>query len=555
MAIKSSKKTRSPKKQTNTRPSQRKGSKVKTVPREAKALLKKLDKENNGVKEMRKYPNGSIGVFFTNGKFRFVTGGTNLKPREKGSKVKYPRISKLGAKRALLKYYNNKSYKSPANRKSALTRDICSNNKPINKTSLYRRSPHLYDYPGVDDGSQCPKGHKVYNKKKITRSVKKTLLKRLKGKTALRKKGTKKSPKLSPRRKSKVTRKKNQKGGVLNDNDISQIMEEYQNKLDGVDMQEGGELYENDAGVGMFVDHTMEGGDMESMDMEHEMDASHGMEAGHEMEGGDMESMDIDHEMEGGDMESMDMDHEMEGGDMESMDMDHEMDASHGMEAGHEMEGGDLDTMDMEHEMDANHGMEAGHEMEAGHGMEGGDLSHMGINSQDEKKMNGGSSLLGVTGEMQNNGSELSMDSDDASSSDEEGQLGGAQRSRVGPKNIRRAEQRAATEERAAERARLLKESKETVAVPVAEDPLWMGGQPESLLGPVGAAPASAHASASAPASAAAASSSHEEDDSSSSSSEEDLSEDENLEGGGSDLSLNDAVGLLREYYTEKYGY
>ena len=359
MAIKSSKKTRSPKKQTNTRPSQRKGTVVKTVPSEAKALLKKLHKENNGVKEMRKYPNGSIGVFFTNGKFRFVTGGTNLKPRETGSKVKYPRISKLAAKRALLKYYNNKSYKSPANRKSALTRDICSNNKPINKTSLYRRSPHLYTYPGVDDGSQCPKGHKVYNKKKITGSVKKTLLNRLKSKTALRKKGTKKSPKLSPRRKSKVTKTKNQKGGVLNDNDISEIMEEYQNKLEGVDMQGGGELSEDEGELGMFVDHTMEVG------------------------------------------------HEMEGGDMESMDMDHEMEASHGM---------DMD-----------------HEMEAGHGMEGGDLSHMGINSEDESHMSGGSNysdpganLEGVTGEMHHEGSELSMDSDDASSSDEEeGQLGG----------------------------------------------------------------------------------------------------------------------------------
>ena len=385
MAIKSSNKTRSPKKQTNTRPSQRKGTVVKTVPSEAKALLKKLHKENNGVKEMRKYPNGSIGVFFTNGKFRFVTGGTNLKPREKGSKVKYPRISKLAAKRALLKYYNNKSYKSPANRKSALTRDICSNNKPINKTSLYRRSPHLYTYPGVDDGSQCPKGHKVYNKKKITRSVKKTLLNRLKSKTALRKKGTKKSPKLSPRRKSKVTKTKNQKGGVLNDNDISEIMEEYQNKLEGVDMQGGGELSEDEGELGMFVDHTMEVG------------------------------------------------HKMEGGDMESMDMDHEMEADHGMDMDHGMEGGDMESMEMDHEMEASHGMDMDHEMEAGHGMEGGDLSHMGINSEDESHMSGGSNysdpganLEGVTGEMHHEGSELSMDSDDASSSDEEeGQLGG----------------------------------------------------------------------------------------------------------------------------------
>ena len=45
------------------------------------------------------------------------------------------------------------------------------------------------------------------------------------------------------------------------------------------------------------------------------------------------------------------------------------------------------------------------------------------------------------------------------------------------------------------------------------------------------------------------------EDGESSSSSEDDSSDDEGQLGGGSDLSLNDAVGLLREYYTEKYGH
>ena len=34
--------------------------------------LVKLTKENDGVKEMRKYENGSIGVFFKNGKFRLL---------------------------------------------------------------------------------------------------------------------------------------------------------------------------------------------------------------------------------------------------------------------------------------------------------------------------------------------------------------------------------------------------------------------------------------------------------------------------------------------------
>jgi len=64
--------------------------------------------------------------------------------------------------------------------------------------------------------------------------------------------------------------------------------------------------------------------------------------------------------------------------------------------------------------------------------MEGGDLSHMGINQEDSSHMNGGSNysesganLTGITGGVNLNNNELSMDSDDDSSSDDEGQLGG----------------------------------------------------------------------------------------------------------------------------------
>ena len=410
---------RSPKKPTKTRPSQRKGSVVKSVPKNARDLLKRLTKENQGVKEMRKYENGSIGVFFKNGKFRFITGGNNLQPRKKGSKVKYPRISKLAAKRALLKYYNNKEYKSPSNRKSALTRDICSDNKPTNRTSLYRRSPHLYDYPGVDDGSQCPKGHKVYHKKKITRSVKKNLLNRLKSKTANRKKPTKKSPKLSPKRKSKVTRRTQKGGDPLTDKDIAEIVEQY------------------NAEHGMDADHGMDGGSLAHMGIS-DMDADHEMDADHAMEGGGMD-LDAEHGMfaypqtggffgifgskkneetasqpesepeqtESVEEESTEVVEEpvseenvtlevsepvspavsaLSGGSgcgangLEAgcgMDADHEMDADHGMDAEHGMEGGGgcgangLEAgcgMDADHEMDVDHGMEDEHGMEGGGG-------------------------------------------------------------------------------------------------------------------------------------------------------------------------------------------
>ena len=176
---KSSANKRSPKRQAPSRVSQRKGSIVTSAPKDAAKRIKKLSQENGGITQMRKYTNGSIGVFFKNKKFRFVSGGDNLKPRKKGSKVRYAKISKLAATRALHKYYNNKNYTSPANRKAALTRDICSDNKPRTRTTKYRRSPHLYDYPGVDDGSTCPKGHPVTHKRRMSKAKKQALAKRL----------------------------------------------------------------------------------------------------------------------------------------------------------------------------------------------------------------------------------------------------------------------------------------------------------------------------------------------------------------------------------------
>ena len=170
---------RSPKRQAPSRVSQRKGSVVTSAPKDAAKRIKKLSQENGGITQMRKYANGSIGVFFKNNKFRFVSGGDNLKPRKKGSKVKYANISKLAATRALNKYYNNKNYTSPANRKAALTRDICSDNKPRTRTTKYRRSPQLYDYPGVDDGSTCPKGHPITHKRRMSKTKKRALAERL----------------------------------------------------------------------------------------------------------------------------------------------------------------------------------------------------------------------------------------------------------------------------------------------------------------------------------------------------------------------------------------
>ena len=92
------KKTRSPKKETNTRPSQRKGSVVKNVPSEAKALVKRLAKENNG-EEMRKYNNGSVGVFFKMVNLDLLLEVIILNPKI-WQQSKISQISKLATKRA-----------------------------------------------------------------------------------------------------------------------------------------------------------------------------------------------------------------------------------------------------------------------------------------------------------------------------------------------------------------------------------------------------------------------------------------------------------------------
>ena len=62
------------------------------------------------------------------------------------------------AKAAFTRFYNKRSYKRPSARKAAITRDLCSNNKPVITDRRYLRSPHRYDYPGWDDGSNCPTG-------------------------------------------------------------------------------------------------------------------------------------------------------------------------------------------------------------------------------------------------------------------------------------------------------------------------------------------------------------------------------------------------------------
>ena len=71
------------------------------------------------------------------------------------------KIGKQAAINAFNRHYDKKEYKNEKARKAAKTRDACWDNHPSTDTTKYRRSPHLHDYPGVDDGTNeklCPGG-------------------------------------------------------------------------------------------------------------------------------------------------------------------------------------------------------------------------------------------------------------------------------------------------------------------------------------------------------------------------------------------------------------
>jgi len=86
----------------------------------------------------------------------------------RNAKPAYPTISPRSARIAFNKFYRSKYYEKKTSRKAAITRDLCSDNKKVVNDTRYKRSPHKYNYPNLDDGSQCPPGHKVYKKRVVS---------------------------------------------------------------------------------------------------------------------------------------------------------------------------------------------------------------------------------------------------------------------------------------------------------------------------------------------------------------------------------------------------
>ena len=116
------------------------------------------------VEGQRTMKNGAVAGYVINdeGKkvWRIISGADagHMRSMQANRKPRFSKeISKKAAARAFNKYYKSKAYKSPKARKAAMTRDMCHNKAQKNKrtTSAYRRNPGRFDYPGLDDGSNC----------------------------------------------------------------------------------------------------------------------------------------------------------------------------------------------------------------------------------------------------------------------------------------------------------------------------------------------------------------------------------------------------------------
>ena len=124
---------------------------------------------DNIVGEPRTLANGAVaGYVMVDGKkvWRIISGANDMSAARSAPRRRT--LSQKAAVRAFNAHYKNKAYKTEAARKAAMTRDLCSSNQPRKSTTSYRRSPHKYDFAGVDDGSRCPKGKTVRGKRQPT---------------------------------------------------------------------------------------------------------------------------------------------------------------------------------------------------------------------------------------------------------------------------------------------------------------------------------------------------------------------------------------------------
>merc|ERR1711965_610053 len=126
-----------------------------------------------------------------------------IRSKKRGRKQISPRAAAV----AFNRYYNRKTYRSPAARKAAMTRDMCHKRKGdrVVTTNRYtsKKGPSTFDFKGLDDGGKCPKG-------KTVRAYKKPSPARLAALKKARSSRRRRSPakKASPAKKSSPAKRK-----------------------------------------------------------------------------------------------------------------------------------------------------------------------------------------------------------------------------------------------------------------------------------------------------------------------------------------------------------
>ena len=144
----------------------------------------------NGVKAQWKREGGKTVLRITKG-----LSPRKFKKTVSSKRGKRTRMTQAQARRSMQRYYKNR-HSDPRARAIAIGRDMCGSNKPVVRSSKYKRSPLRYDFKGVDDGSKCPSGSPT-KRRRMSAKAKKALVARLqKGKARAARRSANKSYKL-----------------------------------------------------------------------------------------------------------------------------------------------------------------------------------------------------------------------------------------------------------------------------------------------------------------------------------------------------------------------
>lgn len=133
-----------------------------SVTEATKARVVKMEAVHGPATEYRLSKNGAVAVRFSDNKFLIVQGAPKSflgkeNPKRPSLKLRGRKpLSLEQAQRALRKYFKNKDYKSDSSREGAELRNRCHAKKRVVIDERFKRSPQLYDYAGLNDGSDCP---------------------------------------------------------------------------------------------------------------------------------------------------------------------------------------------------------------------------------------------------------------------------------------------------------------------------------------------------------------------------------------------------------------